>query len=305
MDEIDQILQSVQPDNSQQSIQNDPVVEPNNQQQTIDESISQYGIPKEWLSKEATYKARGKEVKENLETIFKRASMGYDYAQSMESLKKREAELTQKEQIAQELSNKWKPYDEYATQNPGWRDHWENAWNNRSNSVYNTMEQISNSEGQSHNGFNPDLQKQISEVLQFKQDFEANQRAQALEASNRQLANDIDSIKKQYSDIDFDATDPENGKSLEMQILEHANYNGISNFKTAFKDFYHDQLIKRAEMQAREKVGKEIASKNRSGIIDTLSTPVSNRSNSNGSINYKQTSWDALENAALRELGLI
>jgi hypothetical protein len=77
----------------------------------------------------------------------------------------------------------------------------------------------------------------------------------AQKSADEKLAQEVQSIREKYKDIDMDSPD-ENGKSLEAKVLEHAEANGIPSFKAAFNDFYQDQLIARAEAQAKMNVSK-------------------------------------------------
>ena len=62
------------------------------------------------------YKVDGREVEEDLETVLKRASMGYHYAQKMAEFNKMKSEWEPRIKSVEELESKWKPYDEISAE---------------------------------------------------------------------------------------------------------------------------------------------------------------------------------------------
>lgn len=242
------------------------------------------------------YPAVGKTVKEPLEMILKRASMGYDYSDKMQALKQREQELAQKEEDLSGLS-RYKEFDDYAKQNPEWLNHWTQAFEKRTQPL--TTYEDGNDE-------NPYLQKiagleqklseydsRFSKIDDFFKTQEYSKEEQAFNA-------EIDEVVKSYPDVDFSATNEE-GRSLQNQILMHMQKNQIPNFRAGFRDFYHDQLVSKAQSKAKESVAKGIQKTNKAGILGVSSTPTSRGLSSN---DFRGRSYDDLSELAKKELGL-
>lgn len=242
------------------------------------------------------YKALGKEIEEPIETILQRASMGYDYAQKMQEYKQLQQQIEEQKQLAEQLQQKWKPYDDYARENPDWFQHWQNAWQNRGSGQQG--HEIAQTE---QSAIPPQLQEKLTAFEQFMQQQQQREQQQQVAQEDEALANDIKSIQEQYPDIDFQATDPATGKSLEQQVIDHALQNGINSFRAAFRDFNHEKLVERERERAKEDVAKQTQAQRKRGIIGQSPTPFSE-----GPTNFdvKSRSWDQLERLAAQELGI-
>jgi len=211
------------------------------------------------------YKASGKELEEPMSMILQRAQRGYDYAQLVSEHKQRETTLGQREQKLAELETKWKPYEDFATQNPQWADHVRQAWESRFGFSASTQQSVQTD--QLNSSLPPEIAKEISDLRSFRDEYLQERKLRQEEKQQEALSTEIDTIRKQYADIDFGHTDPMTGKSLEMQVLEHGIRRGINSFAAAFRDFYHDQLISRAEMRAKEQFLKEHQGKIKQGFV--------------------------------------
>lgn len=243
-----------------------------------------------------SYKALGKDVEEDIDTILQRASMGYDYAQKMDTFKKEKAEWEQKYQQAQEMEQKWKHLDDYARENPEWHEHVQQNYNNRFqqqqpdsavDQANPAMQEISR------------LREKLGEFESFKQEMLNLQQKQQQSQEDQMLAGEIKSIQEKYPNIDFSATDPMTGKSLEFQVLEHANQTGITNFRAAFRDFYHDRLVEMARSEAKDKLANSVKESNKSGLLGKTQAPTQGLQDA-GNVSGK--SYEALMEEALAEL---
>lgn len=214
------------------------------------------GQPEMW-----EYQARGQTVKEDRDTILKRASMGYDYAQNMETFKKDKdtfnQSMTDRESRLAESESKWKQYDEYARSNPEWETHVRTSWEQK---------QQQNPQGPSSTVLDPAVQQRLDKMDSFMDNYTRSE-------EDAQLHRAVDAVKSKHPDIDFVTTDPANGKSLEFKVIEHANQNGINNFEAAFYHFYHDQLIISAQEKAKKGLAENIQTSNREGFIAESTTP--------------------------------
>lgn len=213
------------------------------------------------------YSANGREIEEPLDVILKRASQGFNYAQHMENFKRQQSDFENQKLQVEEQSRKWREYDEYAKSNPQWADHVRQSWESRTN--FNSQEQVGD-----QSNIPPTILSELNELKQFRDEYRANQQALRREREDVALNEQINIVKKEYPDIDLTYTDPETGKSLEWQILDYAQANGIANFKSAFRDFYHEKLLSRAVTKAKEDAARELQARQQKGFIATSDTPM-------------------------------
>ncbi len=116
------------------------------------------------------------------------------------------------------------------------------------------------------------LKQQLGELTPLVQNINQEFTSSKQQAEDQQLDQLVTEIREKYKDIDWDTPD-ENGKPLEYRVLEFAQENGIKRFDTAFKAFYHDELIQRAEAQAKQNVSKDIQTKSKMGLLGTTPKP--------------------------------
>lgn len=231
----------------------------------------------------------GKKIKAPLDKILtKFAPMGYDYAQRMESFK------SEKEQYRKELEDKYKPLeryksiDEYVKKDPAWWKHVEEQWNQRTASNDPAVQRAM--------AIVEEKLKPYEEIIQRDQ---AQQQEFKIKTEDDDLAKDIGSIRKKYSNIDFDTPDAD-GKSLEMRVLQHGSKHGFHSYTAAFRDFYHDQLEKMAEARGKESLNKDAQKRAKLGLSATPQTPTKK----SGDYSVKGKSYNEIEREVLAELGI-
>jgi len=242
-----------------------------------------------YKDKTLEYRSSNKDVSENIETVLKRASMGYNYAQNMQGLKgERDAFVTEKQGV-EDMRSKWQPYDDYARQNPQWAEHVNQAWENRGSQIQDQGTQNQ----QPATNIPPEFAQKIESMDNFMQNYQRQQ-------DDRVLSDEISTVRDQYKDVDFDYSDPASGKSLEMQVLEHAHNTGINTFRAAFRDFYHDTLVRNSVEQAKKDLGSQIQANTKQGIISQGDAP---RLSGNQQT-YRIQSMDDAFSAAANEYGI-
>tara|TARA_R110000796_G_scaffold187266_1_gene304172 strand:- start:4111 stop:4959 length:849 start_codon:yes stop_codon:yes gene_type:complete len=233
---------------------------------------------------EFEYQANGKTLKEPIDTILKRASQGYNYAQHMQDVKQKLDDVTGRELKATELEKKYGEIDKYATENPDWNDHLHKTWQARFDVTGNQSAQEPQQAGipsQFLNEFND--MKSVVESIKTERADQAYQRS-------------FDGIKQTYPDIDFQATDPDSGSSLEQQVLNYASQNGINSFEPAFKAFYSDKLVERARVEARDQMAGDIKQRSKAGLLGTSPAPANSTAQMDYPPGYKGMSSDQLTN---------
>lgn len=239
--------------------------------------------PAQAAPQEYSFKYGGKEIKAPIDKIIKWAEMGYDAPNKIGELNKTLESYKQKEGQFSEWQKKYGAVDDYVRQNPQWWEH-----------VSQQFQQVQAQQQTQSNPLMPVLQQlteKITGLEGFKNDFVTKQEDAAYNA-------ELDSIKKQYPKVDFDTPDAY-GKSLEYKILEHAQANGLKQFKTAFRDFYHDEILKLKEEEAKEKLISDRQQKSKLGILGISSTPTKKISN-----DVRGKTYGDLEREALEELGI-
>lgn len=238
---------------------------------------------------EYTLKIKGQEIKAPLDKVLQWAQMGYDYPQRAAELNKQQQEFQKRQQEIAELEKKWSPYkevDEYAAKNPDW---WQQV-----QAQY--KQKIAGAET------NPEvaaLKQELAELKAFRDELKNEKQSQKILEEDQKLSQEVESIRKTYSNIDFD-TPNEEGLSLEMQVLKHANENGIPTFKAAFRDYYHDHLLSKAREEGKELVSKEVQKRTKLGILGETSKPTKGLKPAE---NVKDKSYEQLAREALDELG--
>lgn len=218
------------------------------------------------------------------------AAKGYDYNQRMQAFKAEQETFASQRQEIEALKAKYAPVEEYYSKNP---QHWEQV-----------QQAFQNAQGLDPN--NPLVQKlqqyeqKLSQVDQFIQTAQQREAQEKAQQEDQALDTEIQSLREQYKDLDWNGVDPE-GNSLEARVARHAIQNGIKKFGTAFRDLYHDQLVKRAAEQAKESVTKERQKASKLGLLGQTPTP---KKGITPAEDLKSKSYDQLEREALQELGL-
>lgn len=252
------------------------------------ESEIPMSAPEQQAEPEYEYTARGKTIKEPISAILKRASQGYDYSQVMQDFNQKQSEFNEKYKLYNEI-------DQYANQNPDWWTHIQSQYQNRNGQP----QQAASPTGE----LPPELQPilgEINELKQFKQELMAEKNRQFREQEDNRLKEEIEGVKKSYSNLDF-STPGEDGKTLEIKVMEYGVANGIKSFKTAFRDFYHDELLRRAKEEGMESTKKELQKKTRLGLLGETSTPTKGIKDAG---DVKNRSYNDLTREALEELGI-
>lgn len=219
--------------------------------------------PQAQAVQEYEYKARGQTIKEPIDKILQRASQGYDYAQSMSEFNRQKLEH-------EKMYGPYREIDDYAKQNPDWFNHVRSAYQDRGN-----FRPQAGAQTPVDGNVDPHIQainEKLSRLEKQEQDRELTKQASERESQDKKYLEELESIRKSHKNLDFDSPDV-NGKSLELQVLEHARDNNISSFKTAFRDFYHEKLLDRAREEGKELAAKEVAKRSKLGLLGEHSAP--------------------------------
>ena len=232
----------------------------------------------------------GKAIKAKRDQVLQWAQMGYDAPNKIRALTKDIETWKQKESQFKEMQDKYGPVDEYVRQNPKFWDHVLQSYEQRNQLLQDSSNPLAQMVQQ--------LQTQVQDLVQYKSQIEERESQARLQQEDQEYQQGFEELKKSYPDIDFVTPDDE-GKSLEYKVLEHAQKEGIKNFKTAFRDFYHDELVKRAEGKAKESLTKEKQKNTKLGVLGLSPTPTKRALS-----DHRGKSWNQLAEEAMQEAGI-
>jgi hypothetical protein len=250
------------------------------------------------MAHELEYTANGKTVKENLSTILKRASQGYNYAQLSHEQKERGKVLDEQSRVSTESEAKWGKFEKFAKENPKWLDHWNNAYENRDQALPTEAATTEQTGGFDDTRMLALLEQKLEPMRDHIEKQNAAKAQDELRSQDQALDQETKETRAEFPNIDFDDSDPETGKTLQFQVLEFAGERGMG-FKDAFKVFYHDKLISTRMEDEKAKWTKEQSQNAKDGILGVK--PTSTKS-SNGP-DFSNSSWDQVAEYAGKQLG--
>lgn len=238
---------------------------------------------------EFEFQYNGKNIKAPVDKFKQWASQGYDYSQKMADFNRR----TQEFETQSKSLSPFREVDEYARQNPEWWNHVRSAYESRAQ-----QQQQVGDIPQELTGVIDPLKSKIDEIDQWRQSVEQERVAYQRNQEDQALEGEIKSIRESYQDLDFDRVD-EQGHTLEAKVLKHAVDNGIKNFKTAFRDYMADELVKRAEARGREAAVKERQENAKRGLLGRTQAPTKGITVAQ---NHRNKSYDDLVRESLAEI---
>ncbi len=228
------------------------------------------------------------------------AQMGYNYNQKMHQMrvdknlftKEREDFLKQKEQYEAEYGE-LKTINEFAKQNPAWLETVKQAY----------QQAIATPQLDPSNPYSREISRLNDVIMKMQSRWDEKDKMELMRETaekDAKIDTSIDEYKQNYPDLDWEGTD-ETGLNLEKRIMQHAIDNEIKSFRAAARDFLWDEHMKRAQLNTKEKMGKEIQKQNKLGLGSITSKPQSQIKRSE---NIKGKSYSDIAHEALQELGL-
>lgn len=243
---------------------------------------------------ELAFNWKGKEIKVPLSDprATQWISQGYDYAQQMQAFRQQQAQFQQQQKLIADLEAKYKPVEEYYSQNP---DRWQYV--NQQYEAYKNGQNPADPMSQRIQG----LESKLSEALNFIQAAQNEKLIQQRTQEDTELDQEVRSIQEQYKDLDWASADSD-GKKLETRVLEHAQKIGTKSFRAAFRDLNHEHLLKLADERAKENVVKEQQKKTKLGLLGQTQAPKKGITHAE---DYKNKTYDDLIAEGMAELGLV
>ncbi len=233
----------------------------------------------------------GKQIKAKRDQVLQWAQMGYSAPDKIRKLSQDLDNYKKQETQWKSMEEKYGPIDAFVKEKPDFWDHVTKSYQERNQILQDQSNPLASVVQQ--------LQSQVQDLVQYKNQIEERQTQAQMAQEDHSYLQTFEEMKKSYPDIDFITPDNE-GKSLEYRVLEHAQENGIKNFKTAFRDFHHDELVKRAESKAKENLVKEKQKHSKLGVLGITPTPTKRAEAGN----IRNKSYDDLTAEALQELGI-
>lgn len=236
----------------------------------------------------------GKQIKAKREQLIQWAQQGYTAPHKIGSLTKEieswKQKYSQLEPEYKTYKEKYEPIDKFVKEKPEFWDHVLKQWEQREQLLNDTANPLAREVSE--------LRTQLQDLMQYKESLESERQNIRVTQEDQQYMTVLDEAKKQYPDIDFD-TPNEEGKSLEYRVLEHAKKEGIKNFQTAFRDYYHEELLSRAQSKAKEDLTKNKVKNTKLGILGISPTPTKRTTS-----DHRNKSYDDITAEIIEEFGL-
>lgn len=241
----------------------------------------------------------GKPIKASREQILKWAQMGYDRPQFAQKINQEKAKWEAQKAEWEKSWGVYKQIDEYAKGNQDWWNHVVQSWQTKG-AIPQAGQPGMPQQTPGNDPYAPKfqaLEQKLSQIEPVLSQFQKAQAEAKAREEDQKLEQEIQSIRAKHADLDWDTLD-ENGKSLELRILEHAQQNGIPKFTMAMRDLLHDELVAKAQSQAKLSIAKGIQAKTKLGVLGESPTPTKGMPAKNRDM--RKTSYEELE-ADIRE----
>lgn len=226
------------------------------------------------------------------------AQKGYDYQDKMHQLRvdrnlyaKDREDFDNQRQTFQAEYDELKQINDYAKANPQWLDTVRSSW-----------QQVQQG-GQHYSQQTPEmlqLRSKVEQLASVLADQEKMANMRAIAEKDATLESSIANYRDAHSDFDWEKED-DSGLKLEQRIMQHAIDGGIKSFQAAARDYLWDEHMTRAQLQTKEKVGKELQKQTKFGFGTPTSTSQMQVTRAE---NLRKKSYHDMAQEALRELGL-
>lgn len=228
----------------------------------------------------------GRKIKANKDQVLKWAQMGYGAPDQIGKLNKQLEAMKADAERYKSYDETYKPIDEWARQNPEkWKELFYSWQTGKQNTQFAQLP--------------PEIIEKLETTQEIAKQLMTERQVQEEKQADEALGGEIEGIRKAYPQFDFDKVVDESGLTLEQKVLDHALKNGIGKFTTAFRDYYHDQLVKVAEEKGKTSLNNNLQKQAREGFIGKA--PTSSKQITTPQ-NLKSKSYSDLANEAIEEL---
>jgi len=220
------------------------------------------------------------------------AQQGRHYSQQMAELNQQRQAWEQEKADMQSRLNRYQEVDSYAKENPEWWNHVEQNYNSRDAGQLTPEIKAA---------LEPVL-KDFSEVKEFANKLQIERQEELAKKEDEALKQEVSNLSKEYPEIDFTAAG-QDGQSFELQILKHAEAQGIPSFRAAFLDYHQGQLQKIYEARGRKAAEDAIAQRAKQGILGRTQAPT--QANTDMLVNPRNKSWDDVLSEAKEAMSIL
>lgn len=231
------------------------------------EQTQETAPPVEQTPQEYEFEAEGRKYKGDIAKLTRWAQQGVSAPNKIGELARQVSEFQNRFKQYESYDKTYKPIDEWAKQNP---DKWNSLFQNWQQAQFGGQSQPGQQGQQPAYQVPPEILQKIQDHDQKWSQFEQKEQVQKQTQADQGLDGEISSIRKQYSNLDFDAPDA-SGNSLEYQVLKHATDNGIPSFRAAFRDYCFDKLS--ALNQSKGKESAAISPQTKAGLLGKNQAP--------------------------------
>ena len=162
-----------------------------------------------------------------------------------------------------EYKQKYEAVDQYAIQNPDWWNYVQEQFQQRGTfglqkdqtipePVRNTISALNKELG--------DLKNELGEFRTWKQEAQLAKDVQEIET-------EFKGVSSSFKNVDF-LTPDDSGVNLKSKVLQHGAEHGFPTFKSAFLDFYSDNLFKQAQETGMKSATESIQKSKDAGIVN-------------------------------------
>jgi hypothetical protein len=134
------------------------------------------------------------------------------------------------------------------------------------------------------------------QVLQEIEQLKGNYQKLISENEDYKLNQEINALKSQYKDHDWDSDDGTG--TLEQRLLKHAMDNKLGSIRSAYRDYFFDQYAAQAQNSAIAQNAEKQKELNKAGIVQT-GTPAPE---AKSTFDHKKASYDDIKAEALNRL---
>jgi|DEB0MinimDraft_4_1074332.scaffolds.fasta_scaffold01220_11 hypothetical protein len=245
------------------------------------------------------FKANGKEIEATEDQVRQWASQGYDYGRLTNEFKTKQDEFISKQNQFNEKYQLYQKIDEYAQSNPDWWSRVQQGYQEAQQGQQESPTPTGDLPPEVQNVLQG-LQKEISELREFKNGLTQKEEQARIEQEDQKLASEVDSIRQLYPDLDWTNVDS-NGKHLELKVLEHAQKIGTNSFKAAFRDLMFDDLLNHSVSKAKDETIKTVQRNQKLGLLGETPDPLKKYLPTEPTRNQ---TWDDVLKEAMEEVGV-
>ncbi len=175
-------------------------------------------------------------------------------------------------QAAEQLKSleRFREYQTFAEQNPGWLEHLNQTWQQR--------QELTQAQLDPSDPVHARLiaaEQQLAKILPVVENQAQEIASAKIKTENETYLSELSGFQQKYPGIKLDEADPKTGKTKEFQALEYAKTHRIEHLPMdqILTLALHSEIVARTEEGARAKLGQQRQQDHRAGVIQTQAKP--------------------------------